>query len=390
MDHSDIARDLVNAELNCFSHHYKNNFLFKVFSSQLKAYTKNNDIRSTPVLPNLFFVQGPLGECNKDIEHIKSVPHIEIAYRLIVSVSDHKFGNLRCYPFDTDSMNLSLTGISKSFRYIYDFSPEDYFYFLTPSKKGATEVDKAMKKALSVVTGYGNANHNNIHSIEFSDEEINVFEVVDDIHRLIKKAPKIHIYGSIDYFMRISEEIIRNGINLDLRSGTLALLSEGQNSNIKDKIDMRMVKEKIELAFGIPSHNQRMNYGAMEVMQIFPQCAAGFFHIPPGVILSIRNRKDPFLLEEVPDGEEGQICIINPMIWSFPPFIATEETGMIVTPNKMKCACGKYGPTYRTGEQKGLPAFCCLEHEILNSGLVFVLEDRHKNKPNYSINPQSF
>jgi len=168
------------------------------------------------------------------------------------------------------------------------------------------------------------------------------------------------------------------------------LFSDSRNLDNQIMTTKNLVNEKIEIAFGIPTQYQRENYGVMEIMQIFPQCEAGFFHVHPGVILSIRNRNDPFLIEEVPMGEEGQICIINPMIWSFPPFIATEETGIIVTPNKKKCACGKYGPTFTTGERKGLPAFCCLDHEILNSGLVFVFEDRDKNKPYYSINPQNF
>jgi len=195
----------------------------------------------------------------------------------------------------------------------------------------------------------------------------------------MKKAQKTHIYGSTDYFMRISEEIIRNGKSLDLPLGTLALLSDGLDSIIQNKIEIKRIKEKIELAFGIPSHNQRMNYGVMEVMQIFPQCEAGFFHVPLGVVVSIRNRDDYCLLGELSVGEEGQICVINPMIWSFPPFIATENTGMIVTPNKKKCACGKYGPTFSIGEKNGFPSFCCLEQEVYNTSLAFVIEDLEKS-----------
>ncbi|MBA3075065.1 MAG: hypothetical protein FP831_15785 [Anaerolineae bacterium] len=230
-----------------------------------------------------------------------------------------------------------------------------------------------------VVTGYNKVNSQIIHATETVEEKINVFKVVDEINQLMKKAPRIHLYGSSESFIQISEMIIRNKINLGLPLGTLALLSEGQHSNIQDQIDIKLVKVKIESAFGIPAQNQRQNYGVMEIMQIFPQCEAGFFHVPPGVILSIRNRKDPFLLEEVPNCEEGQICIINPMIWSFPPFIATENTGKIITPNKKKCACGKYGPTFSIGEEKGFPSFCSLEQEVYNTPLAFVIEDLEKS-----------
>lgn len=380
MDHLDVDSDLLGALRYCFDHHYENNPIYKYFSINIDACPKYQAIDTIAVLPNIFFFQSLQSQNNSDIEHILSLPSSSIIFRINVPVSDQTLGNFRVYPFDADSMNLSLIGMSKCFRSIYDLSPEDYFYFLSPNNKGATNIDKAMKKVLSVVVGYENTNCRIIHAVQNSEEKVNAFKVVDDIQQLMKKTSKIHIYGSLNSFMLLSDEIIQNGINLDLPKGTLALLSEGQDSINQNKIEIKRIKEKIELAFGIPSQNQRMNHGVMEVMQIFPQCEAGFFHIPLGVIVSIRNRDDYYLLGEVHDGEEGQICVINPMIWSFPPFIATEATGRIVTPNKMKCACGKYGPTFSIGEKKGLPSFCCLEQEVCNTPLAFVIEDTYEKK----------
>lgn len=390
MDHRDVATYLANAVINCFNQHYENNSIYKFFTIQMGIYPNLKDIGRIPILPRLFFESGPRGEFGKEIAHIISVPATKIIHQLTIPILGNETETSHYFPFDAESMNYSLVGISKTIRYIYDISPEDSFYFLTPCTKGITELDKAMKSALSEIFGHEKVNDHIFFAFDSSDEIINEYKVEYDLNRLTKKSQKVHIYGSTKNLIQISEKIIEKGININLPLGTFALFSDGRNSDNQKKTQKNQVNEKIKIAFGIPAQYQRQNYGVVEMMQIFPQCEAGFFHIHPGVILSIRNRSDPFLIEEVPIGEEGQICIINPMIWSFPPFIATEETGFLVTPNKKKCACGKYGPTFSIGERKGLPTFCCLEHEILNSGLVFVLEDKDKNKPYYSINPQNF
>jgi len=150
MDHLDVESDLLNALKYCFKHHYEKNPIYKWFSNNIDAYP-NQAIDTIAVLPNIFFIQGLQSQNNSDIEHILSLPNSSIIFRINVPVSDHTLGNFRVYPFDADSMNLSLIGISKCFRSIYNLSPEDYFYLLSPGNKGATEEDKAMKKALSVV-----------------------------------------------------------------------------------------------------------------------------------------------------------------------------------------------------------------------------------------------
>lgn len=78
--------------------------------------------------------------------------------------------------------------------------------------------------------------------------------------------------------------------------------------------------------FGIQVEDIHSEYGMTELLSQSYSSADGWFTSPPWVRVSVRNALNP--LEEMPDGEEGLIGVVDLANWASCPFILTGDRGV--------------------------------------------------------------
>ncbi len=364
----EVEETLFDAMVSCFRHHYVNNPGYRAICTK-RGVTPDDlctmdDLSKIPLVASTFFRSASAGQYGASIDNIASMPIEMLPPALRFTTSGTTAKTPSVYPYDPASVDVVIFGSAMALKHMFELEPSDHVLFLT-CEKSATGMTRGMKLALQRILKKPES------QTAFAMEELTSpldARAIRDSLLEFQQQGTVHLYGPPYAYNEVADKLIAEGLTMRLGSMALAMTSGGWKSHKEGQITEAELRRKIYLAFGIEPRNHRDIFGLTDIMTGFPQCEKGYFHVAPWVYLSIRDPEDVYLREPLQPGQDGQIAFACPLIASFPPFIATGDIGMIVTPGQERCGCGRYGTTFLYKGRVGLPAGCALVQESQQAG----------------------
>lgn len=186
---------------------------------------------------------------------------------------------------------------------------------ICPSTEEIPEM--GMIKAFSLLTGLLDTHQYVVRNEQFSPEEA-VEQLVD-----WKRNFTRHIIGPPFLIHRLLAYLRATDTRLQLDKDSMVITLGGWKRFTGHMISRAEFNQEIETYLGIPSSNVRDMYALVEANVIVIEDEFNHKHVPPYAHFSIRDPAD--LSKEVPDGETGQLVILDPLSRSTPGMLLTED-----------------------------------------------------------------
>lgn len=203
--------------------------------------------------------------------------------------------------------------------------------FLAPSLAESPEM--GMVKALNIFCGLLSEAKYLVKDYAFYPED-----ALEALKAAANKETR-YIFGPPFLVSRLLAYMEENDLRIQLDPQSFIIMIGGWKRFTGEFIGRDQLLAKIEDRLGLPANRVRDMYGMVEANVLAIECEHHNKHMPPWCHLSIRSLTDPN--QEVEQGEEGVIALLDATSLSYPGFILSEDVGACVGTS---CPCGREGP----------------------------------------------
>ena len=291
------------------AHHFENNPYYKKLCeeqgfvpSDIKVF---DDLTKIPLIPVSVFKSG-------DNYKLLSKPLQEIEHEMrSTGTSGIPSVYRRCH----QTMTNTAFAVVSNYRSMFQISTGAGL-FLCPSPEDVPEM--AMVKIFNFLAGLLDTNY-------YALGENYKFNAEESIEKLNSWQDKFsrHIIGPPFLINRFITYLKNNNIKLKLDSQSLVIMMGGWKRFTGEMISRDQLNQEIETWLGIPRSNVRDMYGMVEANFMAIEDEFNHKHVPPYIHFSVRDPNN--LSKELPDGETGQLAILDPLSLSAPVMIQTED-----------------------------------------------------------------
>ena len=170
--------------------------------------------------------------------------------------------------------------------------------------------------------------------------EVNTEGVFRALTRYAKQGFPVRFVGFPAYMYFLVKTLKERGVSLKLHRRSMVLLGGGWKEFSGEEIDRESFLALIEETLGIDRGRCIEFYSAVEHPHAYVRCPCGHFHIPLYTRAIIRDAET---LEPLPEGEEGILNFITPLVTSMPLVsIMTDDIAVYGT----NCGCGNSAPYF--------------------------------------------
>ncbi|KGM27885.1 LuxE family acyl-protein synthetase [Photorhabdus luminescens] len=226
----------------------------------------------------------------------------------------------RCH----DTMDHTVLAVYSNYRSMFKVSGGAGLC-LCPSTEDIPEM--ALVKIFNFLTGLLDTRRYMINQDRFSPE--------DSLNQLIQWKGKFtrHLIGPPFMIHRFITFLKENNTKLTLDRDSMVITMGGWKRFTGDMISRSELNADIEEWLGIPASRTRDMYGLVEANLLAIEDEYNHKHVPPYIHFSVRDPNN--LTRELPDGETGQLVILDPLSVSTPGMLLTEDLVYLRTdPNK--------------------------------------------------------
>ena len=346
-----------------FEHHYANNAIYRAFCEAM--HVKPDDIKTFDDMPKIalitseFFKQISAHSDEKDLKRIISVPPESIIQYFTTSGTTGKPSK---YPFDRDSLIRLSKSNAQILKCIGDVSDDDKYVFLTADPKHTpTGLVHGMYQSIETNIGKERAKEQVRFAIS-TDESGKSHYQIDKILNFLAEGGVVHLFGPPFAYQDVAKALKDSRTEVRMGEQSKAFTSGGWKGRQHEMITPRELNAMIKDAYGIEECNVRDGLGLTDIFSWMLECEHKRKHVPPWMHVSPRLESDN--MEDIkimmPQGQQGVIAFLTPIISSYPAFITTSDLGSLTTGFDEKCECGNIGPTVKYGGRSGEPRGCAL------------------------------
>ena len=340
-DYENLKKIQLSLIKENFKYHYDYNSFYKENCNE-KSITPQSinsfeDLIKIPLIPVKRFK-----DVNSHVLLTKSLSEIEYEMRStgtsgIPSVSRR----------DSQTVDIAMFSLYAMYREFFKISSGALLY-LMPSTEDIPEM--GMIKVLGMISGIADANWYALKGKEFKSAE--AFEKLknwEGIHTRHIKGPPFLIHRFVSYLKK-------NNLKINLDKNTLIINLGGWKRNTGQQIAREEYNQECLEYLGVKASNIRDMYGLVESNSLAVECHLGHKHVSPWVHYSVRSLDD--LSVEVPLGERGVLAIVDPISYSYPTFILTED--LVYLDKELTCECGRVGQKVNyISRVRGAEIGCC-------------------------------
>lgn len=275
--------------------------------------------------------QGVMPEHINNFEDLVRIPLIPITtYK---SVDSHRLLSKPLAEIEHEMRSTGTSGIPSVYRRCHDTMDNTTFavmanyrsmfrissgagLFLCPSPEVAPEM--AMVKIFNFLNGLLDVGY-------YALGENNQFNPHEALERLTEWENEFtrYIVGPPFMIHKFITFLKTRNIKLALDNESLVVMMGGWKRFTGDMISRDELNQDIETWLGIPSARVRDMYGMVEANFMAIEDQFNHKHVPPYIHFSVRDPND--VTKEVPDGETGQLAVMDPLSLSVPVMILTED-----------------------------------------------------------------
>lgn len=286
------------------------------------------DLFRIPVLPTLYFKRNRLF----------SVPERKLC---VTATSSGTKGAQSLVGFDRKSLLLGIGMMFRFFRYYGVLSPVPVNYIVLGYEPSRHTQMGAIKTAYGT-TKFAPALHREYALKDTgTDYALNLDGVKRALLRYAKSPFPVRFVGFPPYMFFLAKLLQNEGIRLKLNRRSMILLGGGWKQFSGEEIDRNAFFRLIEDTLGIPRERCLEFYSAVEHPMAYVRCREGHFHIPSYSRVIVR---DPATLLPVPDGTEGLLSFVTPLVTSMP--LLSVVTDDIAVRREGPCPCGCGAPYF--------------------------------------------
>ncbi|SHO56621.1 LuxE/PaaK family acyltransferase [Vibrio quintilis] len=291
-----------------FSFHYENNSFYRgqcdekgVTPDDIQSFS---DLIKIPVIPVHTFKSA-------DSHKLLTKPLNEIEHEMrSTGTSGIPSVARRC----SETMDNAVIGIYAMYREMFNLS-KGAGLCVCPSTEEIPEM--GMVKAFNFLTGLLDTHRFMVKNERFSPE--------DSIEQLSQWKNKFtrHLIGPPFLIHRLTSYLKAINQPLQLDKDSMIITLGGWKRFTGQMISRREFNAEVETYLGVPATNIRDMYGLVEASMLAIENEFNQKIIPPYVHFSVRDPND--LSKEVPDGETGQLVILDPLSRATPGMLLTED-----------------------------------------------------------------
>ena len=285
------------------------------------------DLCRIPPLPTLYLKRNRLF----------SVPESELAVK---ATSSGTKGSKSTVGLDKKSLVLGVRMMIRFFSYHKVLSPLPVHYIMLGYEPGPGTEMGAVKTAHGT-TKFAPA-LSRTYCLKKTEQgyEADVRGVCEKLKALSEKHAAVRFVGFPAYMYFVAKQLREEGVKLELNKRSMVLLGGGWKQYAGEEIDREQFYSLLEQV-GIPRGCIKEFFSAAEHPAAYIRCKNGHFHIPLYSRVIIR---DVSTLEPVPDGAEGLLNFIYPLVSSMP--LTSVMTDDIAVLHHDECGCGLSAPYF--------------------------------------------
>ncbi len=180
--------------------------------------------------------------------------------------------------------------------------------------------------------------------------EFNIKGMLKALMKFSKQSNPVRIIGFPAYALFLANELEKRKKRFTLPKGSKVILGGGWKQFYSDRVDKKLLYQKIQRTLGIEEENIREFYGAVEHPMLYCDCKNHHFHVP---IYSRVLVRDVDTLLPVPNGKVGILNFLSPLLSSMPlTSVMTDDLGVLH--NGAECGCGITAPYFEVLGRVGL------------------------------------
>lgn len=293
---------------DAFQYHFENNAYYRE-QCELKGIRPENietfsDLIKIPVIPVSTFKSA-------DSHRLLSKPLSSIEHEMrSTGTSGIPSVARRC----NETMDNLVIGLYSQYRSMFSLS-SGAGLCLCPSTEEIPEM--GMVKAFSFLAGLLDT-----HRFMVKEERFLPEEALAQLNEWQGKFTR-HLIGPPFLIHRFLCFLQATNTKLKLDRDSLVITLGGWKRFTGSMISRPQFNQDIETWLGIPADKVRDMYGLVEANFLAIEDKFNQKHIPPYIHFSVRDPKD--LTRELPDGETGQLVILDPLARSTPGMLLTED-----------------------------------------------------------------
>lgn len=314
---------------NSFSHHMRNNSLFRQYCERRNFNPdKAHTIADFPYLPVNIFKNQKLSSVPD--ENIKAVLNSSATTGVPSSVV-----------IDTiTSRRQTIASAKVMADYLGDNRRPFLIFDEDPSKTSSSEISARSAATRGFLMFASSAEYFLTESNGSYSLDIQAFEKA-----LSQYTDKIAVFGfTFVLYHFVIKPLLNKDIQFSLPEGSKVVHIGGWKKLESQKVSKDKFNEDIHSILGVEKSNIIDFYGFTEQMGlVYADCKEGYKHVPLYSEILIRDFQT---LEPVQDGQEGLIQILTPLPYSYPGVsVLTDDVGVIK--QRGKCKCGRYGTAFQ-------------------------------------------
>jgi len=160
--------------------------------------------------------------------------------------------------------------------------------------------------------------------------------MIDILEKIEKEGKRVNIAGPPFWLNRILDRMIKEDRKVKLPDSQV-LTGGGWKAEEDKRTPEELFREKVEKVLGIPQDRYHDVYAMSECSSVFLSCEGHYKHIPPTIIPLVLDEE----LNPIGFDEFGRFAFIDPIPESYPGFIITGDKVKLIE----RCpACNRKGP----------------------------------------------
>ncbi len=287
-----------------------------------------DDIRRIPPLPTLFFKRNKLF----------SMPEEALAVR---AESSGTKGSRSTVGLDRGSLVLGVRMMLRFFRFHKVISLLPVHYIMLGYEPSAHADMGAIKTAHGTTKFAPALSRTYCLKDNGTGYDLDLDGVCDRLIRFGKKHAAVRFVGFPAYMYFIAKKLRERGEKLTLAGRSMVILGGGWKQFAGDEIDRDEFFSLLEDTLGIRRDRVKEFYSAVEHPLAYTKCKNGHFHVPLYSRVIVR---DVETLDPVPDGAEGLLSFVSPLVQSMP--LTSVVTDDIAVLHHDECGCGNPAPYF--------------------------------------------
>lgn len=296
----------------CFNYHYNNNEFYKTFCQKENFSPEDlngfKDLEKIPLIPQSYF---------KD-ENYKQLFTVPIEDTVLEIRSSGTEGTQSITHRDKDTVDTIFFALYKLFSEITGIH-EGAGLFLTPSIAEAPHL--GMLRTLGVLNAILNTQDYGIKNSNFDFENsVNFLKKWEGKYTRHIFAPPFMLKFFLDYLKN-------NNIKLKLDENTKILTTGGWKKYTGHIIPRYELDDLCQEYLGVKKENLRDFYGTIESNIIAIENENNEKLIPPYSHFYLKDMND--LSKTAEKGEEGILAVLDPLNFTFPAFLLTEDIALL-------------------------------------------------------------